>query len=494
MDRAPRTSSALLGLRAAVPWRVALVVVVVALIARLSLVLFAAPYSTPDTAVYETVANNIYKHFCVSRSDPATAACRPDWGGNQLPGYPTLIALSWWIGGPSAWSILVLQSALASLAVGWLTIAVFVYTRRVDFACAAGLLLAISPLQVGFSRTLLTEPTAIAATEWVFAELILSLAMRRLRLWPLGAALAAAIFIRYDAILLCLIAAWTAFHLHPMGAALRRGAALASIVAAPLALWTLRCVVAGLPYFPSTPVAGVTWPTPNHMLQWGMSWAVTSEQQFNFAFPILDGDYSDIRVPASIYVNDGERREVEQQLRTLSRLDGHPVPREIDDVFASLMAQRRGSHPVETFLVYPLKRAVAMWGDAYSSYGWPINFHPAEAFAIVHAVDRGGVDALIRAVLQYPFQAAGKVAVNGYKFMVFGIFAIAIIWRRSAALAEISEITLVAAAYALVRTAFFASGVVAYSEIRYLAEALPGLELVCALTIMFWIKARRTTA
>src|SRR5471030_1939667 len=150
--------------------RLVALVIVIAVIPRLALVLTTEPLDTPDSSTYLTVAENIWSNLCVSRSDPASAACKPHWGGNQLPGYPAFIALAWRIGGKSLSAILVGQSIAASLAIGWLVHAVLAFTRRRDMAFAAGLVLALSPLEIGYARALLTEALAMATTIWVLAE------------------------------------------------------------------------------------------------------------------------------------------------------------------------------------------------------------------------------------------------------------------------------------------------------------------------------------
>jgi len=147
--------------------RLTLLIFGVALIARVVYVLSTNPFLSPDSGTYQTVASNIYRNFCVSRSDPEGAACLPSWGGNQLPGYPAIIAFAWFLGGKSVQSILILQSVLASFATARLAFAVFAFRKRFDMALAVGLLLSLSPLEFGFSRSELTETVAIATTEWV---------------------------------------------------------------------------------------------------------------------------------------------------------------------------------------------------------------------------------------------------------------------------------------------------------------------------------------
>src|SRR5262249_45585232 len=132
--------------------RVTLVVMAIACLCRLAMVFLTAPDANPDAFAYTTVAANIYQHPCVSRSDPASGLCKPNWGGNQpLPGYTAFISLAWLIGGVSTTAILALQSVAAAAAVARFAYAILAFTQRASLAFAAGCLLAVSPLQIGFS-------------------------------------------------------------------------------------------------------------------------------------------------------------------------------------------------------------------------------------------------------------------------------------------------------------------------------------------------------
>jgi hypothetical protein len=471
------------------PGRLIAVVVALALVARLALVLSADPYLTPDSRAYMRVAENIYANFCVSRSDPAGGECAPLWGaGNQPPGYPVFIAAAWAIGGKSPLPVLILQSIAASAAIGWLAWSILVLLRRRDMAIAVGCVLALSPLEIGFSRAVLTEGLATSATLWVLAELFLSLAEGRLRLLPLGVALAAAMFIRFDGILLCLLAAGIAFHLHPAGLALRRGAVLALIVLAPIAGWTLRSMAVGLPALPAFTTAEHDWAAPAGPFQWAASWIETPEQAAEFLNPMMEASYRKARVPPTAYAMPDERQRVENLLARLAAYDGKPVPADVNQAFLALAAERRAGHPLTIYLLRPMVRSFAIWSDPYSSFAWPIGFGTAAALEIAHTINRDGLPGLLAMTAKYPLQAAGKILVNGYRIaIVIGFLLAILVARREPALRPIIVLT---GAYAVIRTVFFTAIFVPGVEIRFIVEALPGLEIACALAAVAWLLPR----
>jgi len=297
--------------------------------------------------------------------------------------------------------------------------------------------------------------------------------------------------VRYDGLLLCLLATGVGVYLHPIGIAVRRCAVLALIVASVPALWAYRSVAEGLPYFPPQVTARPEWAAPSNMVQWGMSWIVTQEQEAEFIFPLLSGNYYSVKVPPSAYVTGAERSEVERQLAALSMQVGKPVPRDIDAAFAPLVVARRLSYPVTTFIYKPIERAFNIWGNIYYSYGWPAGWGTSQATEIVELIAHRGDAGLGVILYRYPLQAAAKIALNSYKFVVLAIYMAAIVWRRKRSLAAISEIIVLVGAFAIIRTVFFVSGVLPIIEIRYIAEAFPGLELVSALAVVSGIDAWR---
>ena len=136
------------------------------------------------------------------------------------------------------------------VAIGWMVGAINVYSGSGRTAVAVGLVLALAPLEVAWTRHVFIESLARAATIWVFAELNLALAQGRLRRWTLAFELVFAIFLRYENALLFIPTALCGFLLQRPTEALRRGAILTLIVALPYGVWTARHVAVGLSRLP----------------------------------------------------------------------------------------------------------------------------------------------------------------------------------------------------------------------------------------------------
>ncbi|MBM3557543.1 MAG: glycosyltransferase family 39 protein, partial [Alphaproteobacteria bacterium] len=186
---------------------------VAALVPRLTLALIW-PQRSGDTKVYLTVARNILENACVSLSDPASGACLPHWGGNQLPGYPAFVALVWKLFGESDIAIVIAQSVIGAAAVAYAGYALLRFLGDARRAVWGVALLAFSPLCVPWTRWILTDGLSIAATLWVFSELVLSIARRQLRILAVALSAITALFLRYDNIVLIVPIALVGVALH----------------------------------------------------------------------------------------------------------------------------------------------------------------------------------------------------------------------------------------------------------------------------------------
>ena len=195
-----------------------------------------------DWDIYETVAENIIRGCGVSLSPlAATNAFRTTAAPSA--GVPGIRRTGLGVGSfrhGRAWR------KSRSMPLRWR-----VWRGRELYSTAAGALvigvvMALSPLQIAWPRYTQTETLSLAAVVWTFAEILASLAERRLRVVPLGLAIVAATFIRLDGILLCIPVALTGFILHRPVVAIRRGAIAPLIVGLPIAGWAVRNAVRGV--------------------------------------------------------------------------------------------------------------------------------------------------------------------------------------------------------------------------------------------------------
>ena len=455
-----------------------------------------APYDGLDWPfVYKIVAENIYLNHCVSQSPPLGAVCAPHWGGNQLPGFPAFVALMWSLSGKSDLAVLLGQSLVTGAAICWLAYAVRELSNCRHIALATGLVTALSPVCLGWARSLNTEALALATTIWVLAELFLSIARQRLRIWPLGVALACAAFIRFDNALLCLLVVVCAFAIHRPGEALRRGFAVAAVFAIPLLLWTVRSVAAGLPLVPSVNVAPTIQSAgpvlfPPGMKKYYMSWLANATDQRTFSIPVYNGTYHEMHVPDHVFDTEHERDRVHFLLSKLAKQINKPIPREIDDEFGAMGAERYARNPLRQIIWLPLSRLATMWINPFYSWGLPISFGKAEvSIPMARRLNAGGPGAIIQAALDNPVVAAGKAVANGYLLILLAAFLVLpFLFFRTPPPSYAWTAFLLALTLVFVRSLFLVS--LAQVETRYIVECVPAIEAA----VILGLAARRRKA
>lgn len=340
------------------------------------------PRAGGDTPNYIVVADNILFNQCVSRSRPESGACEPHWGGNQFPGYPALIALAGLMSGRSLGDpasrletpVILLNILFLSLA-AWRFAAVArrTFQLRPYEAVLLMVLLCALPLHIAFTKFLLTEILALAATIWLFAELLAGLQLSRLRVFAVAAALTVGFFLRYDGIAGAAAIAAGAFLMHPPAIALRRGALVALLFLVPVLAWTARNVAVGLTPLPKLDF-GVGVGKPAGYLDWLTTWTAFYYDGARAAYPLDGGYYSRIVIPPRAYDSAHEESEVRALLERLARVERQEFPDDIDQAFGRIAAERRARNPVRQWLVLPALRAGMMWLAPGFSSGFDVEF------------------------------------------------------------------------------------------------------------------------
>lgn len=456
----------------------AVAVVLLSVVSRVSLALFFSGVS-PDGEQYLRVAENILLNGCISLSDVSSQACVPHWGGNHPPGYPIAIAAVWVVTGVSIPAALIMQSTVFAVAAGFFTRAVAVASGRPVAAFAAGLVLALSPLQVGWARLVLPDMLAVAGTIWVFAELFLSLHERRLRVVQLGFALTLAFFARYDGIFLVVPVAVVGFIIHRPLVALRRGAICAMIFAVPILVWSARNVAQGLSFVPD-PFLQDGGSSPKGYLKWGNTWVVSLYDGAGLAYPLQSRDYERITINAQrAFANDAEKQLVRDLLEEL-RTDwpGKPFPPHIDERFRQLATARTQNDPFGHYVFLPLSRAIEFWANPFYSYAWPIELDGKLDQNDRERLAEGSLGGALSVALKYPVEAFGKAGLLGYRALVVlaTIAGLVLVFNVPVAL---RAMVLLGVGFALFRT--LALSFQPSVDSRYM---IPGMAVVEAISVL----------
>jgi hypothetical protein len=469
--------------------KIYIIVALLAIFPRLIFVFLFPDESSGDWAIYSTVAENILNGCGVSLSDPASEACVPHFGGNQLPGYPAFVALVWEIFDHKNAPIRLTQTFIYVASLLWLVRSVYIYTLSTKIALLVGIVMAISPLQIAWPRLLLTETLALAATILVLAELLYSLAYNRLRIFPLAVALSFAMFIRLDSVLLTIPTAVTGFIIYKPYKAFKTGLVLLLLLLIPIGSWTVRNINVELPsLFPQNMTLPGGAHQPTGYLKWGSTWVTEEYQNPGWRWGVNKLNYDLISIDSRAYDSIEEKNRVEALLEDLKEYNGQPFPLDIDHQFSEIALENLKNYKFRTLVINPFKRSVALWSNVFSSYAWPNELASISNQGRLQ-VKRG--EGIIDLALEYPFIAITKGLTGGYKMLLQIIFILItiLVINRSITSKKIRNILFITGSIVLSRTAFFA--ITNNIETRYSVEAVPGMELLAIFGIVYFIKTYR---
>jgi 4-amino-4-deoxy-L-arabinose transferase-like glycosyltransferase len=461
-----------------------LLVLLSALTSRLIFILYS-PTGGGDWFIYSTVAENILSGCGVSLSVPNSDDCVPHFGGNQGPGYPIFVFLSWFIGGHEDMYIRLFQLSFYIAGLLYLVRAIKIYTLSSKVALWVGMVLALSPLEAAWPRYLQTETLVLAGTLWVFAELLLSLHQNKIRVVPIAIALVFTTFIRLDAVLLIAPVVTTLFIIHKPVCILKKGLLMAIIFSLPWSAWLIRNYTVGMDnILPSQMALPQNAKAPDGYLKWCKTWTTLEYQRPGSQWPITRFVYENISIDHNIYATEEERIKVGKLIKDLKKYTGKSFPKYIDDEFLIIANERINNNPVDYYLIKPMHRIWSLWTNIYGSYGWPTELPGYVSDQERLEVSRGGMLQKIDFALKHPVIASGKIIVNLWKIVLYLLFIVTLFKVISAHKKTILyPLVLLVINFIVARSLF--SGYANFVETRYTIAVMPIMEI---LVIMFYLK------
>jgi hypothetical protein len=455
---------------------------ILAATSRLALIIFAQT-DGGDTRVYEVLAENIMRGCGLSHSDPNSNQCSLTSAG-YFPGYPAFMAITWMVFGKSVHAVLLIQLVCYLIALYWLLVALWRLTASKQVIFYTGLVFALSPLQVGWFRFILTEPLAIATSIWFLAELIFSVSARKLRTVHLSIALCASIYVRPDAIFMFVGVLFVSFYFHENKKAFRDTCFVILLTTFLVSGWLARNVAIG--HAPLSMVGEMTPKAPGYFF-WLNTWVVNEYERADSNFPVWRAEYSKIDLHHSKYVSDDERKAAKLLIRELSVMDGKPFPKDIDQQFeeiASLKIQTRNH-----FMPYAIfiERVGWLLFNPFSSWGLPLEIKNIDKSSLKDAMMGFDLNRTMSLFSGYDTIIAGKLATFFYRLILFIGFIIIVCYvffgrvanRTVLFNSSVKILVAAVAAFALTRLVFFTY--LGGLESRYLVEVVPWVEFCVVL-------------
>jgi hypothetical protein len=393
----------------------------------------------------------------------------------------------WLLFGNSSYALLLAQLACYILALYWLLVAVRRLTSSGKALFGVGMLLALSPLQIGWFRFILTEPLALATATWFIAELINSVSQKKLRAFHLASALSAAIYIRPDAILMAFGAILVSFYIYGNRSSFRNIAIFIALTSLPVSGWMLRNILVGHSPLSMTSEAS---PKASGYFMWLDTWVTNEYERSDASFPVWRGSYSDVKLHSSKFVIESELDKANELVQQLSAFDGRQFPEYIDNQFKELSLQKISSRSYLTYFEIYSKRAAFLLFNPFSSWGLPLELNGIDRSIAKNVIGRFEMSEMIEFFGDQIFVILGKLIGFAYRVVIFLVFffltTVAIFsslkrlqWNLHF---EMRVFILATSAVVFLRVLFFVF--ILGLESRYLVELMPWVECCVGLSLL----------
>ena len=367
----------------------------------------------------------------------------------------------------------VTQSLICCFSILYLTFAIFKYSSNKKVAFFVGITLAISPLQVAWPRFMFTESLTLAATCWVFAEIIRSLQAKELRIITSAIALIMATFIRLDSILLLIPLITASFLIHNPFLAIKKAIQVGLILSIPWSAWIYRNHLAGLDHLFS-PLAVEQNRQASGLYSWEKTWATTVYESSAIHFPVAQLEYQNILLPQHAFSSRKEENHVKNLLAELKEYTGRPFPNHIDEEFRKIAEDRINENRLDYFILKPLLRVKSLWFNFNAGMGWP-GFDDKLTAGDRIALEKSSYLSKIKLISKYPEIVFGKLIVSVWKLCLYLLIFVSLIICIKTKNKSEFDIMLLVISFILARSIF--SGLLNHLEARFSVPQMPILEL-----------------
>ena len=237
-------------------------------------------------------------------------------------------------------------------------------------------------------------------------------------------------------------------------------------------------------------------PKASGYFHWLDTWVTNEYERADANFPVWRSSYSEIKFHSSKYVSEPELVRANVLVHQLSAYDGRDFPRNIDNQFDELAAQKISSRSyLIQFEIYA-KRTYYLLLNPFSSWGLPLEVNGSERGVVKNAIDRFDFSELTNFIANHKYVVFGKFVVFVYRvviFLAFPLITIFAVFRLSNRFQwdfrfETRVLILATVAVALTRVSFFVF--IGGLESRYLVEVMTWVEC-CLMLCVFGGRRKR---
>jgi hypothetical protein len=395
----------------------AALIIILAAFSRFLLIYFAQAEAV-DSSTYLRLAENIFRGCGMSHSDPKSVECVLT-ARIYFPGYPAFIAFVWLVWGKSVFAVLIAQLICYLLALSWLLFAINKLTKNIKFLFIIGFFLALSPLQIGWYRFILTEPLVIATGTWFLAEIIISIAYKKLRVFHLALALSCSIYIRPDSVFMILAVLVTSIFINDFKKSIQEILLIIFLTSIPTSIWLLRNYSLGQP-----PISSISadYPNARGYFLWLDTWVVNEYERADANFPVWRREYSKIDIHASKFIDIHEYEKARMLVAQLKLIDGKEFPEIIDSKFEEIAFEKIKSRDgFEPFLIFQ-ERVLWLLFNPFSSWGLPLEIKSINRHEVIKTLKNFDIEHLNNLTSGYKSLIFWKFFTFIYRVFIFLIF------------------------------------------------------------------------
>ena len=339
--------------------------------------IFLYPSVSGDAYTIKLVAKNILDNFCISLSIPESGECKAHWGSNQGPGYPLLIAYSFYFFGENFLPIRLFQLIVHYLSILFLLKQLNKHIKNFSyFYCS--LVLFFSPLTIGWHRSILTESLIFSLCILLFSILVPLFYKKNINVFFLGLILVIGFFIRYDFILFVIPICIILFLYLDFKLFLITGLKISILCILLVSPYIYRNHNLGLNLIPPTQIGlhvenGPK--TPKGYVSWLSTWSFTNYMYASALYPTDYGNYAEIKINEKAYFNNKQKKIINNNLEILKSYKGQPMPENIDKSFMQIASYNKENYTFYVYVILPFKRFAALWFNPVTSLGFPGSFN-----------------------------------------------------------------------------------------------------------------------
>jgi hypothetical protein len=328
---------------------------------------------------------------------------------------------------------------------------------------------------------------AIATATWFLAELVISVAIGKIRKYHLALALSISVYIRPDTILMSVSVVAVAFSIYDLRNSVKQILIVGLLTAIPISAWMIRNLTIG--HAPLTMTSELAPKAPGYF-SWLNTWVVNEYERADANFPVWRAEYSKINLYHSKYVSEDERKSAQALIQELSTMDGKPFTKDNDkkfDELASLKIETR-NHLIP-YAIF-VERAGWLLFNPFSSWGLPLEIKDINKSSLKDAIVGFDLNRTMSLLNGYKSIIAGKITTFiyrliifiGFVFIVCHVFFGRVNYQTVFFSSAVKGLVAGAAAVALTRLVFFAY--LGGLESRYLVEVVPWVEFCVALWLV----------